>query len=275
MAKLCKNIIMGAFAALMSATAMAQDFEVSPVTLMFNAAPGTMQTRDVVITNHSNNSATFRLRVEDYDINEEGVRRKRPRGTVRYSCSNWISVSPNTMGIDPNSQGVARVTMSVPADGLEGRWAQIVVSEQHERTSFGADNATSAGVVLSPEIVIDVEQSPKDFAEAKAVLSSFVEVLPEDGEKGRRYFSVIVENQGRTIVNGLLYIVAANMDNLDEYDIMKRNVRVMSGSTQKFRMELPAGTIPAGTYDFSCLLDMGPAFPLRGIRLKDQIIISE
>lgn len=165
--------------------------------------------------------------------------------------------------------------MSVPADGLEGRWAQIVVSETHERSAFAADAGTSAGVVLSPEIVIDVEQSPKDFYEAKALLSSFVEVLPEDSDNTTRYFSVIVENQGRTIINGLLYIVAANMDNLDEYDIMKRNVRIMSGSTQKIRLELPAGTIPAGKYDFTCLLDMGPAFPLKGIRLKEQVTISQ
>ncbi len=271
----CKIISVLLLAGTLCSAADAQDFEVSPVGLMFNASPGTMQSREVVITNHSNNSAYFRLRVEDYDIDEEGSRHTRPRGTVRYSCSNWISVSPSTISVDPNSQGTAKVTMSVPADGLESRWAQIVVSEAHERTSFGADNGTSAGVVLSAEIVINVEQTPRDFADAKAQLSSFMEVEPDDAEPDTRLFSVIVENKGKTILNGMLYVVSANMDDLREFDVMKRQVRILSGATQKFRLQLKPGTLPAGTYDFTCLLDMGPSLPLKGIRLKNPVTITE
>ena len=254
---------------------LSQDFEVSPVNFLFNASPGNMQSRTVVITNHSNNASNFNLRVEDYDINEEGQRRTCPRGTVRYSCSNWISVSPSLITIDPNSQGMVKITMSVPADGLESRWAQIVVSEAHERTSMGADNGTSAGVVLSAEIVIDVEQTPKDYVDANAVLSSFVELESNPDDPDSRSFSVVVDNKGKTIMNGMLYVIAANMDNLSEFDIMKRNVRIMSGSTRKFRLDLGPGTLPPGTYDFTCLFDMGPSFPLKGIRLKNPVTVTE
>lgn len=255
--------------------ATAQDFEVSPVTLEFNAAPGAMQTREVVITNHSNIGSVFRLRVEDYDIDEEGRRHTRQRGMVMHSCSNWISVSPSTLDINPNSQGVARVTMSVPADGNDSRWAQIVVSEAHERSSFGADNGTQAGVVLSPEIVIDVTQTAQGVREAKAKLSDFEEVVDVDGKSDSRVFAVSVENQGKTFLKGNLYIVAANMSTLQEYDILKRPITIFTGASQKFRLVLEPGMLPAGVYDFTCLLDMGAAFPIKGIRLKESVAIGQ
>jgi len=260
---------------IINGAAMAQDFEVSPVNFEFNASPGTMQTREVAITNHSNMASIFRLRIEDYDIDEEGRRRTRTRGTVRYSCAGWISVSPSTISIDPNSQSVARITMSVPADGYESRWAQIVVSEVRERTSFAADNNTHAGVVLSPEIVIDVVQTPPDLRDANARLSSFVEVVSDDDSTSSRFFSVNVENQGKGILRGTLYIVAANMNTLMEYDILKRPITIFTGASRKFRMELTPGMLPDGVYDFTCLLDMGASFPIKGVRLKESVTIGQ
>ncbi len=258
-----------------NAVAMAQDFEVSPINLEFNAVPGSMQTREVTVTNHSNIGSVFRLRIEDYDIDEEGARHTRQRGTVMHSCSNWISISPSTLNIDPNSQGVARITMSVPSDGNESRWSQIVVSEVHEPSAFRADNATQAGVVLSPEIVIDVMQTPNGFRDAKAKLSSFEEVASEADSSASRVFSVIVENQGKSVLGGTLYIVAANMQSLQEYDIIKRPVSIFPGASRKYRLVLEPGMLPGGEYDFSCLLDMGPSLPIKGIRLNKQVIIGQ
>ncbi len=268
------KILAAAAIALGASQAMAQDFEVSPVNFLFNAAPGTMQTREITITNHSNSASVFRLRVEDYDIDEEGYLHTRARGMVRYSCTNWVSISPSTLNIDPNSQGVARITMSVPADGAESRWCQIVVSEAHERTSLGADNSNGAGVILSPEIVVNVEQTPKDFRDARAFMSSFVEAAVEGDTSGSRFFAVTVENQGKTILNGTLYVVAANMETLQEFDILKRGVSIMTGATMKYRLELKPGTLPDGIYDVTCLLDMGPSLPLKGGRLKEQVTVG-
>lgn len=266
------SIVAAMTAVMLSQAAYSQDFEVSPCNLNFNALPGTLQSREIVITNHSSNAAMFQVRLEDYDIDEDGNRHVRQRGSVPYSCNNWVSVSPTLLGIDPNSQGVVVVTMSVPNEARESRWGQLVVSESHERTSLFADNSNGAGVILSPEIVVDLVQTPNGFSDSRAALSSFVELEPM--EDGTRIFNVTVTNQGHGIVSGQLYVVAANLQHLLESEIMKRQVRVLPGSSLKLRLALEPGLLPNGEYDFTCLFDMGPSLPLKGVRFKENVIIN-
>lgn len=258
----------------------AQDFEISPALFDFNALPGTVQTRQLVITNHSNTASDFWIKMQDVEYDEEGREIVRPRGAIRNSASEWLTVAPSPIRVEPNSQGVVTVSISVPNGNTETRWCQLSVSEYRERNAFGADANMGAGVVMTPEIIVRVTQAPKDYKDYQAKLSGFQEVdidVEEDSKKyskGDRVFSMMVENVGKSIINGQLYIMASNMDNLEEHVILKQPCIVYTRGARKFYFVLKPGTLPKGVYDFVCILDLGPKSSLLGTRLKQNVTIE-
>ncbi|MBR4266759.1 MAG: hypothetical protein IKQ46_11960 [Bacteroidales bacterium] len=273
MNKFLSNILLVGFSSLTINT-LAQDFEVSPVGFDFNTMPGGIQTKKIWITNHSNSRSVFQIKIQDVIYDEEGCERIRPRGTTEHSAAKWLSVEPYTVEVDPNSQGVATLSMSVPSDGYDTRWCQIIVSEFHERSAFEADNNMGAGVNVTPEIVAWVTQTPKGFKENKVSITNFTEI-EESEDQENRTFVVTIENLGKSIISGQLYIQAANMSSsLEEYKILAQNAKIYTGSIRKFKFKLNPGTLPSGEYDFSCILDMGRDTPLRGAHLKSTVTIE-
>lgn len=250
-----------------------QDFEVSPVILNFNALPGNMQQNKITITNHAASRALFKITVEDYSIDENGVQKSEPKNSTNYSCAGWLSVSPSGLEIDPNSQGVINVAMSVPENTRQSRWCRIIISQTGEQTSFSADlnGSKHAGVNIFPQIAVDVFQTPKDFRDNNVKLMNLSEL---ESENCVRKFVVTAENNGDAIVNGKIYILAANIDNLLEYEIGKHNCTIFSGCTRVFKFDIKPDTLPVGIYDISAILDMGPDSPLAGSRLKSTVTVN-
>ncbi len=50
----------------------AQDFEVAPVRVNFNATPGETQSRTITVKNHGNRRETFTLRLSDFLVEKDG-----------------------------------------------------------------------------------------------------------------------------------------------------------------------------------------------------------
>jgi len=251
----------------------AQDFEVSPVDLRFTCLPENMQTRQITITNHSNKRTIYKISLEDYVINEDGNKIKVSKQANKNSCSGWLSISPNTMEIDPNSQAIVNVSINVPANRRESRWCRLIIQESKEQTSFAVDGQSrQAGLNVVASIVVDVIQTPQDFQDYNVYLTNFVETESEKGNV--RNLTATLENHGNAIVKGKLYVLASNMDTMKEYELFKQDITIFSQSNRVAKFELKEGMLESGTYDFSVILDMGLKAPLAGARMKERIIIK-
>ncbi|MCQ2975953.1 MAG: hypothetical protein MJ211_14225 [Bacteroidales bacterium] len=272
MKKICNIIFLLSFIVI-SQNIFAQDFEVSPVDLNFNTLPNNIQNKKITITNHSNESAIFKISTQDYTFNELGEKELKARDSHDFSCSLWMAISPNVIEIEPNSQGEITVSMNVPEDGWQTRWCDIIISQTQEQTSFIVDNTKQAGINLLSQIMVYVTQKPENFYDNKAEIVSFVDSGLD--ENNNKTLTAIVENKGKDIINGKIYLALANIDDLSEQDILPQQVKIYPQCSRKFKFTLNQGILPNGTYDVSTILDLGKRAPLIGARLKDLILIAE
>lgn len=251
----------------------AQDFEVSPVILSFNAQPGEIQKRTMTVKNHANSKTTFRLELGDYIIDANGKRIPMPRNTNKYSCADWITIDPLTFDILPNESAVVNFNITVPEGNMSTRWCEAYVQTVAEQTSFDADKKLGAGVRLTGRIVVRITQSPEGVSNKAAKIKNLTEVEPS--ENGDRNFTALVENIGNDIIDCKIFIIAANMKTLEEFDLKPIKKVVYPEGSLLVNLKIPKGKLPKGEYDITAILDYGNKKSLEGTRLKGKFIILE
>jgi hypothetical protein len=155
---------------------IAQDFEVSPLKLYFNAEPGESQTKFVTVKNHSGKEETFILTISDYSVNNKGQGQYVEAGSMKNSMADWVTFAPAFFPLGPNEEKQIAVTMQQPTDDFGSKWGVIFVRTAQEQTAYSADKSVSAGVSVSARIAINVYQTPGTNKNYKATIPIFLKL---------------------------------------------------------------------------------------------------
>lgn len=238
-----------------------QDFEVSPVKLDYQVEPGESRSRIISIKNHSNKNETFLFNIQDYMLNKDGEREFLPANSTKFSCAEWISISPAFFELKPNEEIEVTVTMQVPVGDFSARWGVIYVRTAKEQTSFSADKSLSAGVAVSAQIAILVSQSPSSNTNYYATINRLTELTSESDSI--RKFAANVENLGDKIIQCKVYMIAADLSTAEETVFDAIDVLTYPKSNQNVVLELPP-ILPKGKYSLSAILDYGSDKALEG-----------
>lgn len=245
----------------------AQDFEVAPVVINFSANPIEIQQKSVTIRNHANIKQTFTFAVGDFEIDEDGKKRRMPAGTSSRSCSDWITVNPSLLNLNPNEERQVNVIMTVPKDGFSSKWAMIYVQVSKEQTANPVDKKLATGVKLTPRIVILVNQSPKINQKYQGIIKNLKEItLVNDS---LRSFEMLVENIGDKIMEANVHLALGNLTTAVETKFPPIMKKIYPGEKRKFILTIPNNT-EKGEYALGALLNYGHGSNLEG----DQIIIE-
>jgi hypothetical protein len=252
---------------LLTTIGFSQDFEVSPLKLLFNAEPGESQTKFVNVKNHNSTPETFILSVSDYTINSKGQGQYVEAGSMKYSIADWISIAPSFFELEPNEEKQIAVTIQQPTDNNCSKWGVIFVRTAKEQTNFSVDKGVSTGINISARIAIDVYQTPGTNKNYKATIGNMIEVT--ENIDTVRTFSVLVNNLEDVITNCKVYLIATNIKTAEESTFDAVSFVMFPKSSRKMILTLPSG-LPKGTYSLAAILDYGSKTNLEGT----QIIIS-
>ncbi len=248
-----------------SSNLFAQDFEVAPVRLDFNAEPGENQTKVVNVKNHSNKKASFVISISDFLPGSDGKRQIMPPNTTRRSAANWLNINPSFFELNPGEQIPVQVTMLVPGDEYGAAWSMLYVQPTQEQTSWDADKALSAGVMVSGRIGITVYQSPSSNNNHSIKVTNLAEVTtPEDT---LRRFSATLDNLGDKVTTCKVHLIASNINTSEEQQFPSFEVETYPKMTRNVPLELPKGALPAGKYALAVIVDYGPRFALEGAQI--------
>ena len=252
----------------LSSLSFAQDFEVSPVLMSFNAEPGEIQTNKINLINHSARPQKYLLRLSDYSVDSEGNKKSVALGENSRSCADWITLNPSLIELNPNQTGSIEVLMTVPKKGYGARWCMISVEVVEENTAFEADKNLVSGVLIIPRIIILVKQSPKSNKNYKANVSDLVEVTKKGDEF--RSFDLDINNTGDNIIEGKIYLALANMQTAKEEKFPITKVTVYPGFSRKVNLQLTK-KIAAGNYALAAILDYGHRQSLEGTQIMLEV----
>lgn len=263
-----KKLFFLVFISLFTCTISAQDFEVSPVTMNFNAEPGEIQKKQLTLINHSAQPQKYNLKISDFIIDAEGNRKSIPLGNSKRSCADWINISPSFIELNPNQTAQLDVNMTVPKDGFSSRWCMIHVEVAKEQTAFDADKTLATGVLLVPRIVVMVKQSPRSNNNYKANISGLKEITKKTDKQ--QVFEAVVQNTGDNVIDANVYLSLANLQTGKEEKFNMVKTTVYPDGSRKVTLQMPRITVK-GKYVLGAIMDYGHRQPLGGTQLMLEI----
>jgi len=243
---------------------LAQDFEVAPVLVKFDANPGEIQTQTLTIRNHSNERQKFALNLADYIVDEKGTKKSIEPGTTNRSLFNWLNINPSFVELNPNESAEVSLILAVPQTGFNTRWGMIQVEVAKEQSPSSADKQLATGVIVVPRIVVLVKQSPRSNQNFSAKVSNLHEVTEKDDEF--RSFEASIANTGDQIIDAKVFLALANIETAEEKQFKPTTFTVYPDQVRNVILTLPE-KINAGNFAIAILMDYGNRAPIEGAQI--------
>lgn len=246
----------------------AQELEVSPTTLMFNANPGSSQTKQVFVRNKAAVEQSYIFNLADWLIDESGETKYFSPGTTGRSCTEWITVSPALVTLQPNESARVNVTMLVPEGNQSTKWAMLFVESAVEKTGAEAvDKNVQMGLQLSARIAIPIYQSPDANTLYKGTLEGLTETKDKEGNMA---FETLAINLGDKILNCKVFFTFSNLETAEEITSNAIEFSLLPESNKKLSYSVTEALKP-GTYSVAAILDYGHNEQLEGIQLDIEV----
>ena len=247
----------------------AQNFEVAPVDLTFSPNPGENQTKTITIKNHGNEKASIVLSLQDYLVYKNGEKKILSAGSSKNSIAEWITLNPSYLELNPNQSQPVEVTLQAPNDDYTSKWGILNVSTTKEQTSFEADKELTAGINIYGRISVHLSYTPRTGTNKRVQISNLQETTaPSDS---LRKFTVNIDNLGNHISNCKIYLIASNLQTLQEKKFKPVKLKSYPQSTRNVELTLPADKLPSGTYSLSAILDYGNDRSLEGTQTTIEV----
>lgn len=261
------RIVVSLLMCMMAFQAIAQSFKVSPASLDFTLNVGESGNQIITVENTSDKVESFVVSASDYDYDEAGKMKFVPLGTSRRSCSNYMTITPAFLTLNPNQSVKVNVLMKVPQDSLKTRWGIVSIRAEKEYVAMAADkDVVRAGLIITPEIAVKVLQTPPSLTLAKMTIKAFREI-----ERGKddstRVFQVKIANEGDIRTKSKVYLTASSLETLKETTIEPVEVTLLPGVNSEVKLNLPNELKP-GTYSLAAILDYGAEKDLEGIEME-------
>ena len=99
----------------------------TPMLVELTAAPGSVRTFEIVVTNESKASAAnFRVYTADIAQKPNGDYEVVDQGTSEYSCAKWMKLSVDRVTAAPSQSSAVKVAMTVPRGASGGKYAAVM-----------------------------------------------------------------------------------------------------------------------------------------------------
>lgn len=257
------------FTFLLPFSLISQGFEVSPVIVNFNAEPGNSQTKSITISNYFNQRRSFNLVLGDFERNERGEKLYFDPGKLgNKSCSDWITISPSYIEVNPNESKEVTLTIKVPTGQSNTRWGILYVRAAKEQSSFNADKSFASGVVISPTIGVQIYQSPNSNTKYSASIGKLRETTKVSDKE--RKLTAFIENTGDKNIDCKVYLLIANLTKGTEVKTSPVRIPLLPGAGQDVSLKLPAN-LEKGKYSVAAILDYGHGTDLEGVQIEMDI----
>ena len=246
----------------------AQELEVSPGTLSFATNPGSSQTQQISLRNKGTKEQSFIFNLNDWLTDEAGEVKYFSPGTTARSCSNWITVSPALVTLQPNESATINVTMLVPNDNPSTKWAVLFIQSAVEQTGPKAvDKEMALGVQLALRIAVTIYQSPASNTLYKGSIEGLKEKVGDD--KTRKYSSQVI-NLGDKVLNCKVYFTVSNLATAEEFTSTPTEFSLLPDNSKKveYTLEKP---LAKGKYSVAAILDYGFNSELDGVQLDIEV----
>lgn len=250
------------------AYSFSQEIEVTPGKMMFAANAGASQTQQVFVKNKGKTEQSFIFNLADWLTDENGEVKYFNPGSTSRSCSEWITVTPNVVTLQPNESARVNVTILVPENEMSTKWSMLFVESAKEQTGPKAiDKDVQMGLNVSARIAVPIYQSPAGNTFFKGTIDGLAEMISEDG---KRSFESEVINIGDKILNCKVYYTIINLETAEEIMSDPIEFSLLPESSKKVPYTMTED-LAKGKYSVTAILDYGINDELEGVELNIEV----
>ncbi|NND76557.1 MAG: DUF916 domain-containing protein [Flavobacteriales bacterium] len=245
---------------------------ISPSRLRFNSSPGSTKTANIKINNDTEEAKSFRIKFNDFNMNEHGKSQFVEPGNGKYGISNWVSVSPSFIEVAAGEKKEITVTLDVPDDeaGKKAAWGIMMIEEAAERKTldYGAEKGESIAFGIVPTLAFGVflYQNPPGVTDNSIEIMDFM-----ISQREEKYFvNIEAENTGTGIAYCRAYVELTNLENGDQEKLLVKSFTIVPELTRVFSFELPEH-LKSGKYSAVGVLDYGNEEEIEAAELDFEI----
>ena len=245
---------------------------ISPSRVRFNVLPGKSKTAKIKINNDTEESKAFRVKFNDFNMNEHGKSQFVEPGNGKYGISNWVSVSPSFVEVMPGEKKEVTVTIDVPNDeaGKKAAWGIMMIEETTERKSldYGNNNNESIAFGIIPTLAFGVflYQNPPGVSTNEVEIMDFMVQEKEENY----YVNIDAQNTGTGIAYCKAYVELTNLDNGDQEKLLVKSFTIVPELTRVFSFQLPEA-LASGKYSAVGVIDYGNEEEIEAAELEFEI----
>lgn len=244
----------------LSHTAFGQGFSISPSRIFFTGNPGETVTQDITFTNTSPNALSFITRIQDWKRDSSGTK-------IYYnspqpgSNAKWISLSENSLIIQPGEVKQVIVSLHIPAEASKLSHTMLFFTQVKEQQKPKV-NEVAIGVNVLMEVGVQIYYTPKGLQAGELEFLAFEDRgIVSNGEKKNRQLALKIHNKGDINKDAFLRLELTNKETGEEVKIEPRTIAMLPDETQWVMVDLPAGL--KGKYLSVAMLDAGSTYDLK------------
>jgi len=246
---------------LLQHTALGQGFSVSPSRITLSGNPSETVTQAVNFTNSSNAPLTFSSNIQDWDRDSVGVKVYYPKNSRSASNASWLTLSSNSVTIQPGQSHQLILSMTIPATAKELTHSMLffkqVKEQQPKKTA-----TTRLGVNVLIELGIQVYYTPPGLAPGELNFLAFEDRgIQEKGNTKTRQVALKIQNTGKVNKDGFIRMELTNKDTGEEIKVDAVTLAILPEKTQWVIFNLPISL--KGKFLAVALLDAGPDYDLK------------
>lgn len=241
---------------------------VSPAHLHLTQTPGSTKSYKITINNDTKSINSFRIRMKDFDMNNNGQSIFLEPGQGKYSLSKWTSVSPNFVDLAPFEKKQITVTVSIPTSeqGNKAAWQILMIEQEEPRTNLNItqkrSNTIGMGVIPTFAFGVFVYQNPPIVNNSNVQLINF--------KQEERKISIQAQNKGDGIAYCNAYIDLTNLSTGTQERFPVKKFTILPDLIRDFTYKIPE-KYKAGKYLAIGVLDYENAPEIQAAKLEFEI----
>lgn len=242
-------------------TAVGQGFSVSPSRLMLSGNPGEVVAQNITFSNTSPNALTFINRLQDWDRDSLGNKVYYDPGTRPLSNAKWISLSSNTVVLQPGESKQVIISLAIPAEAKKVSHSMLFFTQVKDQQKT-AVQGTTLGVNILMEVGVQVYHIPKGLNPGELEFLAFQDQgLVETNGKRARQLAVKIHNTGSINKDAYLRFELTNKETGEEVKMNPQIIAMLPDATQWVTIDLPLNL--KGNYLAVAMIDAGSTYDLK------------
>jgi hypothetical protein len=241
---------------LSAASAFGFSVNVGPPSVYAVSKAGETTSGNIFVENNSDFPITVNAYTEDWLYAPDGSKNFLPAGSTKLSCSNWITVFPSTLTLEPKTRQDVTYSINVPANSTGGHYSVIFFESKLGERKGEIEGST---VMLAARIGTIVYHSTEGVFNQKGEISNFITSMSDPDKP--LLVSFALKNLGDVYLgaDGTAVIFDSSGSLVAREKVNK--VNTLPGDEVKGKVSFLSG-LPEGSYKLVLTLDYGTDSPM-------------